>query len=296
MNKLQIIIGLRSAAVHFSFGGRLLLSQRILRRVFRHIHGVVEVDDFDGSMKVSLSLSDHMQRRIFWMGYYNREMVFLLDKLMKPGMVFIDVGSNIGEIALVAAKRTGVKGRVICFEPVDKIAKELEYNISRNNIINTEVVRMGLSDVVSQVPIFRSCGQGDPGDEHSGLGSLYGNSDTDDIIQMIDVTTLDNYLSEKPIAQIDIIKIDIEGAELPCIKGAEQTLRRHRPLLIIEIQEKSSVAAGYRQKDILEYLAGLGYVFKKIGPGGRLRDLSAQALEKYQNVLCIPAQHHTSQG
>jgi hypothetical protein len=118
VKNLQLILAIRKAANRASLGGRVLLIQRTLRRLFRHAHGTARIHDFDGDLTIDLSLSEHMQRRLFWMGYYNREIVALLDRIVRPRMVFIDVGANIGEITLVAAKRVGTSGRVISFEPL----------------------------------------------------------------------------------------------------------------------------------------------------------------------------------
>lgn len=280
---------LRDIGNALSFNGRLPLAQSLLRRAFRDAVGRHSIHDFDGDLQIDLRLSDHMQRRIFWMGYYSREVVALLDKLVQPGMVVLDVGANIGEISLVCAKRVGRAGSVISFEPMEEIADALQQNIDRNRLEQVTVVRAGLSDkAATGVPIYASCGQGARGDEHSGLGSLYGVS-KDAPAQFIEVTTLDAYLAQSPVAKVDLIKVDIEGAELPFLRGAEQTLRRYRPRLIVEVQDKSAAAAGYAASDILDYLSGLGYAFERIMRNGRLTPLTVPGLSEYQNVLCTPA-------
>ncbi|MEJ1098015.1 MULTISPECIES: FkbM family methyltransferase [unclassified Pseudoxanthomonas] len=284
----ELVTELRKMGNLLSLGGRVPLAQSLLRRCFRHAQGVIRIKDFDGDLDLDLDVSEHMQRRIFWMGYYSREIVALLDRIVHRGMVFIDVGANIGEITLVAAKRVGGAGQVISFEPMDAVADKLVANIGRNRLDQVTVVRTGLADAVGSAPIYASCGQGADHDEHHGLGSLYGGSAGEVAVQTIQITTLDSFLALNPISRLDIVKIDIEGAELPCLKGAVQTLRRFKPLLIIEVQAQSSTTAGYQQADILDYLAPLGYRFQSIGRSGRLRPLGARDLASYQNVLCTP--------
>lgn len=281
---------LRDIGNALSFGGRLPLAQSLLRRAFRHADGRYSINDFDGNLLIDLRLSEHMQRRIFWMGYYNKEVVALLDKLVQSGMVVLDVGANIGEISLVCAKRVGPAGSVISFEPIDEIADELQKNVDRNQLQQVTVVRAGLSDkAATQVPIYASCGQRSQGDEHGGLGSLYGENAEDAPVQFIEVTTLDAYLAQSSVTKVDIIKVDIEGAELPFLRGAEHTLRTHRPYLIIEVQDISAAAAGYTASDILDYLSSLSYTFECIGRNGRLAPLTVSGLSEYQNVLCTAA-------
>ncbi|UYB53343.1 FkbM family methyltransferase [Xanthomonas sp. AM6] len=285
MNSIALL-RLRAFAKALSLDGRFVVPQSIMRRAFRHHRAIVSVDDFDGTMSMDLSLTEHMQRRIFWMGYYSQGIVATLDWLLKPGMVFIDVGANIGEITLVAAKRVGQSGRVVSFEPVDALADRLCDHVSRNALRNVTVVRKGLSSQSGFAPIFSSCGQGDAGDEHHGLGSLFGSRAHDRELQEIEISTLDAYVEGAQLPSVDVVKIDIEGAELPCLQGAAILLEKHKPMLIVEVQRESSLKAGYHQEEILDYLAKFGYGFKAIESNGALRTIDRHSLAPYQNVLC----------
>ena len=270
-----------------SFNGRLPIAQRILRRLFKSAQGTVTVDDFDGDLKIDLRLSEHMQSRIFWVGYYSREIVMVMNRILGKGMVFVDVGANIGEVTMVASKRVGADGLVLAFEPVARNLSELNKNISNNSLGNVRIISSGLSDRDGVAHIFHSCGQGEDREEHLGLNSLYAGTGDGVPIQSIPLTTLDKFLEECPQERIDFIKIDIEGAELPCLKGAEQTLWRFRPSLIIEVQKTSASAAGYDQSEILRFLEPLGYHFFRICRGGRLASIHEKDLLDYQNVLCV---------
>jgi FkbM family methyltransferase len=283
------MIVFRDAAKLLSMGGNLPWAQSLLRRCFRHARTELQITDFDGDMRINLRLSEHMQRRIFWMDYYNQDIVALLKKIVQPGMTLIDVGANIGEITLVAAKLVGSSGKVIAFEPMTDIALSLERNVENNHLDQVVIARLGLADTISTAPIYASCGQGQVGDEHQGLGSLYGGTSGDHPpVDSIQLTTLDVYLQSHPTRSLDIIKIDIEGAELPCLKGAARTLELHRPFLIIEVQEQTSRIAGYHQEDILDYLRPLDYTFHTIGRHGKLTPIRNGKLDAYQNVLCVP--------
>lgn len=284
--KPKMMLALRRMGNLLSFGGRYRVPQKLLWYCLRRVDVTVPVFDFDGDLAVDLRLTEHMQRRMFWLGYYNLQLVPFLKNFLQPGMTFIDIGANIGEISLIAAKRVGCAGRVIAFEPIDSIANELQANVERNDLKQISIVRAGLSDAAaSRVPIYASCGQGKPGDENEGLGSLYGAAIGVAPLQYIETTTLDAWLDAHPVDRVDLIKIDIEGAELPCLKGAEQTLRKFRPPLVVEIQETTAITAGYRATDILEYLSGLSYVFHRFEPHG-LAPLVGSSLRANQNILC----------
>ncbi|HKZ11185.1 MAG TPA: FkbM family methyltransferase [Rhodanobacteraceae bacterium] len=285
--KLQTMLALRRTGNLLSCGGRCRIPQKLLWYFLRRVDVTVSVSDFDDNLAVNLHLTEHMQRRIFWLGYYNLQIVPFLKDFLQPGMTFIDIGANIGEISLVAAKRVGYAGHVIAFEPIDAIADEFQANAERNELKQISIARTGLSEVAGdRVPIYVSCGQGNPGDKHNGLGSLYGAATGASPLQYIETTTLDAWLDGHPVDRVDLIKIDIEGAELPCLKGAQQTLQRFKPAIIIELQDTTAITAGYRATDILEYLTGLGYTFHRFEDSELAPFSKSTPLKLNQNILC----------
>lgn len=284
---MQPLLRLRGLANALS-SERFQLLQPLMRRVFRHSRAVVRVHDFDGNLTLDLDLAEHMQRRIFWMGYYNLRLVALLDRLLASGMVVVDVGANIGEVSLVCANRVGATGRVIAFEPVTAIADELERNIQVNalqDVVNLR--REGLADVVGQFDIYASCGQDDSDESNRGLGSLHGAPGSHRVLGRIDVETLDGLATTLGLHRLDFMKVDVEGGELACLKGALQTIARFLPVIAVEVHERSARMAGYRGRDILDLLAPLGYVFLRLEARGQLVPISADALGEYQDVICL---------
>jgi len=261
---------LRSLGQMTSFGGRLRFPLSILRRIFRFVDREVTIKDFDGKLSVRLRLSEHMQRRIFWMGYYSTDIILLLKKELKSGMTFIDVGANIGEITMVAAQCVGSSGRVVAFEPVSAISKRLVDHAEINGLSQIVVRREALGRNRGRMPIYASCGQYVP-DEHEGLASLYGECEGQEPIEYVDVIALDDMVASLSLSRVDLIKIDIEGGELACLEGAESVLRHFRPMLIVEIQEFSARKAGWNLEELFRYLQGLGYEFFAITSEGRLK-------------------------
>lgn len=290
----KIFLLLRKIGFQLSSATHTKIPKTILRRLFRNARTNVVVTDFDGDISMDLSLSEHMQRRIFWMGYYSENIACLLSTLLNPGMTVLDIGANIGEIALLAAKRVGTQGKVFAFEPIDAIAHQLERHVQMNGFSQISVESCALSNTVDDNrPIYSSCGQ-EVNDPNNGLGTLYG-SEGQVPLQRIHVTTLDAWLQARPaILRIDLIKIDIEGAELACLQGARECLQRFKPKIIVEIQDFSTARAGYRPADILDFLSGFGYLFHLINSHGILTPLTSANLRDFQNVLCTPLDAGTS--
>ena len=282
----HVLIALRSLGNAMSLGGRLRLPQAILRRAFRLVQSEVVVTDFDGAFRMRLRLSEHMQRRIFWMGYYSTDVVALLKRELRQDMVVVDVGANIGEITLVAAQRVGGAGKVIAFEPVSLIAERLAEHVRINDLSQVIIRREALGKAGSgRMPIYGSCGQ-DVSDEHFGLASLYGECAGQNPIEYVDVITLDDALASISLTRVDLIKIDVEGGELACLQGAGRVLRRFRPMLIVEVQAFSASQAGWNVDELFQYLQGFGYEFFTIGSKGRLNVLDLSSLTDFQNVFC----------
>ena len=266
------------------------LPKTILRRLFRYAQSDVLVKNFDGDLTISLNLSEHMQRRIFWMGYYSEDIVSVLNQYLVPNMVVLDIGANIGEISLLAAKRVGTHGWVYAFEPMDNIANKLTQHIELNHFTQVEIHRCALgNESNNQMPIYSSCGQ-QVKDKHEGLGSLYCKDNQEQPIQYVELITMDIWVTQhSDIHRIDLIKIDIEGAELACLQGAKETLKNFKPKIIIEIQDFSAERADYKATDIIDLLSELGYEFFRIEKAGKLISITRADLLDFQNVLCI---HH----
>lgn len=288
LNKSLLI--LRQFGFIFSNAISSKLPKTILRRLFRYAQGDVLVTNFDGDLTISLNLSEHMQRRIFWMGYYNDEIANILNQYLTHNMVVLDIGANIGEITLLAAKRVGTHGMVYSFEPMDNIANKLTQHIELNHFTQVKVHRCALGNKLnSQIPIYNSCEQ-QGNDNNEGLGSLYRKDNQEKPVQYVELTTMDIWLTQRPeINRIDLIKLDIEGAELACLQGSQETLRKFKPKIIIEIQDFSAERAGYQATDIIDLLSDLGYLFHRIEKAGKLIPITRTDLLDFQNVLCI---HH----
>lgn len=288
-SKEKLLLSLRTLGFNLSLKINSNIPRTILRRLFRHTKTTITVTDFDEDLTMILRLSEHMQRRIFWMGYYSADIACLLKKIITPGMTILDIGANIGEIALLAGKRVGGTGKVFAFEPIDEIAQQLKLHITKNRLHQISIEKYALSDSVdNKTPIYASCGQ-QVDDEHSGLGSLYSGKEVDKPLQYIQMTTLDAWLSNQDtIQRVDLIKIDIEGAELACLRGARDCLLRFSPQIIIEIQSFSAARAGYKPEDVLEFLSELDYEFHSIGRSGALTPLTPAKLRDFQNVFCTP--------
>lgn len=246
--------------------------------------GEVEISDYKGSLRLAVDLCDHMGSRIFWFDSYSGTEVNLVKKLLRAGDVFIDVGANIGEFTLPAARLVGPNGKVIAIEPVPAIRAKLERHIQWNGLAPAiTVVAEAIGDHEGSASIF-----GPPYDaqeRHDGLPTMFSSAERPLKIAEVRQTTLDVLWSGLGLEKISGIKLDIEGAELPALRGGIDVLKRFRPWLLCEIGTDTCEAAGYTPWELVELLLSLGYRVSQIRESG-LTDINCeQDLSPWQNVL-----------
>jgi len=176
--------------------------------------------------------------------HYEPELPWLLQWL-RPGDTFIDVGANIGIFSLHAARRVGVGGRVISFEPGPMVFELLANNLHRNSLDWATPIQAAVSDKEASLCIF-----GDPTVWNSLTlkeGARKGKE--------VRVATLDRFCEEQNIPRVDAIKIDAEGVEPQVMRGAVATIERDCPVIIFE----TTLAGDVNQP--LAFLMERGYSF-----------------------------------
>jgi len=166
-------------------------------------------------------------------GNYEASVQAALAKHLKDGMVFYDVGANSGFFSLLGSTLVGPTGRVVAFEPHPITAVQLKAQMQINRASNVDVVVAAVSD---------KCGTAQFSDDLSAdMLSLIG---ADQSMRSITVrtTTIDKEANERP--EPDVLKLDVEGAEIDALKGAEQFIRTKKPVLLVEVHS-AEIAVQY---------------------------------------------------
>jgi FkbM family methyltransferase len=234
-----------------------------------------------------LSPHYHIDRNIILAGCYDEELHLLLEQLVKPSMICLDVGANMGEMALHMAKLAGPSGAVLAFEPVAAIHERLQGNIQRNHLQETiRSFQIALSDTSGQCEIAFAGADAD----NQGLGSIVNLQQGATVLrQQVKTETLDDFAAQQKLTRIDLIKIDIQGAEIKMLKGAAGVVEKLSPDLLLEISPDDLKAAGNNSRDLCELIENSGYQMYELKRGkiGNRIQLAAVAPNFYaSNVYC----------
>jgi FkbM family methyltransferase len=209
-------------------------------------------------IRLRLYLGNDLSRCLFIGGCIEPNELAFFAQVLAPGMVVIDAGANEGLYAVVAGRHVGSTGVVLAVEPSKRESARLRANIALNGLHNVRVIDAALSDApgtgVLRVADAEHTGQNTLGDFiYQGVAT----SGT----QEVALTTLDEVVVRTQLRGVDVIKMDVEGAEFKLLKGGEQTIRRHKPLLLLELSDAALRQQGSSAEDVLAFLDGLGYRF-----------------------------------
>jgi FkbM family methyltransferase len=183
----------------------------------------VKISGRRGIEFIAPSLQESVGFHLLVDGVYESELLgFMLGKLQPTGaaaagVVFVDVGANIGSFTLPVAKSLGAGGRVIAVESSPTVFPYLKRNVELNGLTNVSLAQCAASDTdLQEVPFYEA-----PIDSF-GMGSL-GAQFSGKPISVI-TRTLDSILSERSVDRVDLIKVDVEGFEVGVFKGAAKLL------------------------------------------------------------------------
>jgi FkbM family methyltransferase len=210
----------------------------------------------------ALNVDSELEWQVLAYGGFDFALLDYLRSVLQPGAVFVDVGANVGCVCLPAANRVGARGRVLAFEADPAVFERLQRNASLNDLPQWRGQALALGRSAGAMTLHRGAGSGAFG---QAVGSLYASDwhQGGSTVQ-VPVDTLDHALEAGAADRVDVIKIDVEGAELDVLKGGLATIQRHQPLLCVEVCEHTYTSAGWCPKDLFDLLAPMGYSFEAL--------------------------------
>jgi len=206
--------------------------------------------------RVEVTLGNDESFCVYVAGSFEPNEFAFLDRTLRRGMTFLDIGANDGLYTLFAAARVGRRGRVVAFEPSSRERRILERNTRRNRLRNVTVVPVALADRAGEAtlqiaPALHGGHNTLGGFAHAGVEAIAS--------EQVAVEPLDAVAERLGVDKVDAIKIDVEGAEVKVLDGARRVLMTSRPLLLIEANDEALRKQATSTAELLARLRALDY-------------------------------------
>jgi FkbM family methyltransferase len=182
-------------------------------------------------------------------GTYEPHLTAVFERYCRPGMTVVDVGANLGYFSLLASKFVGANGRVVALEPNSENCRLLLSSLRLGGISNVELFPVAAGEAPGWAYYATHVGSNgglvDDGDLLSRFGNVVPTFRLDDLVQ----------------GRVDLLKMDVEGAEGRVVLGATRIIENDRPIVTTELKEEMlQRVSGRSVADYLGYFGDLGYL------------------------------------
>jgi FkbM family methyltransferase len=232
------------------------MRRRIWEYFNEHKFEIPFVFEWYGGLRLNLYLGNDLSRQLFIAGCTEPNELAFLDGLLVPGMVFIDAGANDGLFTMFASQRIGQEGKVWAFEPSEREFARLEQNLTLNQLQNVRPFRVALAERDGEEDLAVA------GYEHEGqntLGVFVYEGVKLARTERVTIRKLDELVREEKLSKVDVMKLDVEGAEHRVLEGSREVLTRFRPVVLFEVFDAALQKQGSSRDKLLELFRSLSY-------------------------------------
>jgi FkbM family methyltransferase len=208
-------------------------------------------------IRMRLNPGDLVSRAILDTGEWEPVSVGMVSEHLGAGATFIDVGAHIGYYSLKAAPIVSDAGHVIAIEPNPEIVRQLQANLAASGANVVAVAPVACSDTEGTLDLYAApeANTGQSSLSKANASQMGATTHT----YKVRARPLDDIIRESGVTRVDAIKIDVEGAEYLVLKGAQETLDRFHPMLLVEIVGHQLRAMGSSPTQVRELLRAHGY-------------------------------------
>jgi FkbM family methyltransferase len=229
-----------------------------LRSVRHRIRGgriVVRFDNLDAD--ITIDARSDLALRAIGEGSYEKEMLDVLPALAGSGDL-INVGANVGIVAITLCKAAAEGKRVLCVEPIPECVEMLRANLAGAGVSERTIVLQAFATTAADAAREMWTVPGKP--EYSSGGPIVHQAVAADrkVSQLVPTIRIDDAVSRSNLAP-SVIVMDCEGGEFNALRGATATLSAHRPTIVLEFDPPLLAATGCSAAEFLRFFAGLGY-------------------------------------
>jgi FkbM family methyltransferase len=231
---------------------------RIMRRLCRRPPSafLMYMPEETGGNSFYCDLRDTISREVCFTGYYEPQETALVRSILRPGMSFVDVGANWGYFTLFAASLVGSNGRVLSLEPDPRLFKILQENVTRSQLNQVTVLQVAAAHEPGTLKLagYRE------DDGNFGLSRIVASYGSEQSVFQVKSDSLDHILNRQSLNSVDLMKMDIEGAEAFAIRGLRESLAERRvKRLLLELHPAQLTEHGSSVSTIIQNLQSSGY-------------------------------------
>ncbi len=199
---------------------------------------------------------------------------YIISTVLEKGDHYIDIGAEEGHMMALASVSVGKPGRVFAFEPRQNAVDHLNMMISNYGLNNVNLYQSLLGTTNGEIEMFENFDN----PSSSSLYSEWGGGQS----RTYPMTTLDTWSENNQVSRTDLIKMDVEGAEMQVLEGGKIFLKKTQPILILEIRDQDIRLQkfGYDANDVLNLLRSIGY-----NKFFSLRSTGLASIEKRLDIL-----------
>jgi FkbM family methyltransferase len=183
--------------------------------------------------------------------FCERETLSRILERLKPGDVFLDVGSNLGIFTVFGARAVGRQGTVISCEPGTEAFKQLQTNIELNEFTNVKPLKLALSDKHSTMRLVLG--------ESATLCGMAHLSEEDEPAEEVPTVSYDSLVAQRGLPIPGVVKIDIEGHEYSAMKGMRKTLADPACFAIFCEIHPYALPSGLSVQDVTSLIESFGF-------------------------------------
>ncbi len=221
-----------------------------------------------GGKKILVDLRDEgVSYSLFFTKTWEPDETSLLLKHLKKGMTFVDIGANIGYYTLLASEAVGENGKVVAFEPDFRNSEILRKNVSRNHCHNVVIENQAVTETTKSLWLYHS--KSTYGNHRIYEVSDHAMSNIGDGHLRLQVSgvDLDSYFKDRS-SRVDVIKMDIEGAEYWALGGMKRILTENRDIMVLtEFWPEGMVQAHCSPNLFLRQVRQLGFIIHRFTNG-----------------------------
>lgn len=240
--------------------------------IAKHIASAPLWTQLQPGVKMLLDPQDLISRVLLETGEWDPDTWRAMATYLPIGGTFVDVGAHMGHCSLLAATLVGSEGRVVAIEANPEMVQHLSQNIQASGA-GIEVQPVACSDSEGLLEIYVAPRA------NSGSSSISkANASLKGPLRKgypVQARTLDAVFKQLNITRVDVLKIDVEGAELQVLNGAKETLASCQPVVVIELDDQLLRAMQSSSTEIHNFLASYGYV-----PDGTFDDANVRFVHR----------------